>query len=130
MSAILSTALSGLAAQSKRLEVSANNIVNQRSTGVRPGEAPRAGEYVPQRVVLTSQVGGVQAVSVPVDPASVKAYEPGAPGADAQGFVNRPNVRLEQELVNQISALQSYKANLAVIRAEDRRLGELLDLIS
>jgi flagellar basal-body rod protein FlgC len=131
MSSILSTAVSGLAAQTKRLEVSAGNIVNSRGTGVEPGAAPRAGEYLPRQVALKSLAGGgVQAIAVPVDPASVKAYEPGAPGADANGFVNRPNVQLERELITQIDALRSYQANLAVIRAEDRRLGDLLDLIS
>jgi flagellar basal-body rod protein FlgC len=131
MSAILSTALSGLAAQSKRLEVSANNIVNSRSTGIEPGAAPKAGEYVPYQVALNSVVGGgVVATPVAVDPASVKAYEPSAPGADTNGFVNRPNVQLEREVVTLISALRSYEANLAVIRAEERRQGDLLDIIS
>ncbi len=131
MNPIFSTALSGLAAQTKRFEVSASNIVNMGSRGVEPGAAPRAGEFVPHRVALTSQVGGgVKATAVPVDPPSVKGFEPGAPDADANGLVNRPNVQLERELVNQISALRGYQANASIIRAEDRLLGELLDIIS
>jgi len=131
MSSILSTALSGLAAQSKRFEVSANNIVNARSTGVQPGAEPRPGEYVPHRVAQTSRVGGgVDAKAVAVGPPSVRGFEPGAPDADAEGFVNRPNVNLAREIVAQIDALRTYQANAAVIRAEDRRLGDLLDLIS
>ena len=131
MSAVFSTALSGLAAQSKRLEVSANNIVNLRSTGVQSGAAPRPGEYVPQQVALSSRAGGgVSAVAVAVDPSSVAAYEPSAPDADADGIVNRPNVNLVQEIVTLIDARRSYQANLAVIRAEDRILGDLLDIVS
>ena len=131
MSPIFSLALSGLAAQSKRLEVSASNIVNMRSTGVEPGAEPRDGEYLPHRVALKSLAGGgVEAIYVPVNPPSVATVEPGAPDADANGFVNRPNVRLERELVSQIEALRSYQASLSVIRTESRMMGDLLNLIS
>ena len=131
MNAIFATALSGLAAQTKRFEVSASNIVNLRSTGVRPGAEPQEGEYVPHQVALTSRIGGgVDATAVAVDPSSVAAYEPGAPDADAKGLVNRPNVQLERELVTQIDALRNYQANASVIRTESRMLGDLLDMIS
>ncbi len=131
MSPIFNLALSGLAAQSKRFEVSASNVVNLRSTGVQPGAEPRDGEFVPRQVALKSLAGGgVQAIPVPVDPASFSVFEPGAPDADAKGFANRPNVQLERELVNQIDALRNYQANLKVIETENRRLGDLLNLIS
>ena len=131
MSSILSTALSGLTAQTARLAVSASNVANLRSTGVKPGEAPQAGEFVPQQVALTSlEGGGVRARAVDVDPPSLRVYEPGAPDADAEGFAHRPNVDLASELVTQLDARRNFQANLKVIEAEDERLGELLDVIS
>ena len=131
MNSVLTTALSGLAAQAKRLEVSASNVVNLRSTGVQPGAAPQAGEFVPQRVELTSVAGGgVRANAVPVDPPSFQAYEPGAPDADADGFVARPNVDLVTELVTQLDAKRSYQANLKIIETQSEILGDLLDVVS
>lgn len=131
MSSILSTALSGLTAQTARLAVSASNVANLRSTGAKPGETPQPGEFVPQQVALTSVAGGgVRASAVAVDPSSIRAYEPGAPDADAEGFVYRPNVDLASELVTQLDAQRNFQANLKVIEAEDERLGDLLDVIS
>lgn len=131
MSQVFSTALSALTAQSKRLEVSADNIANLRSTGVRPGTAPQAGEYVPRQVALSSlSGGGVEAKVVPVNPAGYLAAEPGAPDAGADGLAARPNVSLERELVTQIEALRTFQANLKVIETENRKLGDLLDLLS
>ena len=131
MSPISSLALSGLAAQSKRLEVSASNVANLRSTGVQPGAEAQPGEFVPHQVALKSRAGGgVEAIPVPGDPPSVAVVDRGAPDADAQGIVARPNVQLERELVNQIDALRSFQANLKVLQAEDKMIGELLDLIS
>lgn len=131
MSSILNAALSGLNAQSLRLAISASNVANLRSTGVKPGAAPQPGEFVPQRAALSSIAGGgVQARAVPVDPPSVQVYEPGAPDADADGLAYRPNVELARELVTQLDARRSYQANLKVIEAEDELLGDLLDVIS
>ena len=131
MSSVFSIAASGLAAQSKRLEVTAANVANQRSVAPRPGAQPQAGEYVPHQVALSSRAGGgVEAKAVPVSPPSVLVYEPGAPDADADGIVARPNVDLATELVNLLDARRNFQANLKVIQAEDRRLGDLLDVIS
>ena len=132
MTQILSTALSGLTAQAKKLEVSASNVANLRSLGVQPGSSqPQAGEFAPQQTALISTAGGgVRAEPVPVSPASVPSYEPGAPDADGNGVVPRPNVSLEQEIVTQIEAQRAFEANLKVIEAEDDLLGELLDIRS
>ena len=132
MTQVLSTALSGLTAQAKKLEVSASNVANVRSLGVQPGSSQaQPGEFVPQQTALISTAGGgVRAEAVPVSPASVLSYEPGAPGADGNGLVARPNVSLEQEIVTQIEAQRAFEANLRVIEAEDELLGELLDIRS
>ncbi|MFQ5775238.1 MAG: flagellar basal body rod protein FlgC [Kiloniellaceae bacterium] len=132
MSSVFSTALSALAAQSKRLEVSASNVANVRSLGLRAGGAePQPGAFVPHRVALISTAGGgTAAKTVPVSPPSFLAFDPGDPNADADGLVPRPNVSLEREVVTQIEALRAFQANVKVIEAEDERLGTLLDLLS
>ncbi len=57
------TALSGMAAQAKRMSVSAGNVANLRSEGVDPNAAPGAGggsaeAFVPHKVVQHSVAGG------------------------------------------------------------------------
>ena len=132
MSSVLSIAASGLAAQSKRLAVSANNVANIRSLGLNSDRSnASAGAYEPKQTALTSiPGGGVRAAAVPVTPPSFNSFEPNDPNADANGLVPRPNVSLEQEVVTQIQAVRAYQANLQTIKAEDRMLGELLDAFS
>ena len=132
MNSIFGVPLSGLQAQSKRLAVSAENVANVSSQGVRPDQAATDTEgFVPHRVLATAAVdGGVQTERVPVSPAAVLAYDPGAPDADAQGLVARPNVSLEEEAVIQLQAKRVYQANLKVVQALDQMLGNLLDVRS
>jgi len=132
MSSVFSIAASGLAAQSKRLAVSADNVANIRSLGLSAdGSNASAGAYAPKQTALTSiPGGGVRATAVPVAPPSYESYEPNDPNADADGLVPRPNVSLEQEVVTQIQAVHAYRANLETIKAEDRMLGSLLDAFS
>ncbi|MHA1600524.1 MAG: flagellar basal body rod protein FlgC [Alphaproteobacteria bacterium] len=132
MSSVLSIAASGLLAQSKRLAVSADNVANIRSLGLKADRSnAAAGAYEPKQTALTSiPGGGVRATAVPVVPPSYDSYEPNDPDADANGLVPRPNVSLESEIVTQIQAVRAYQANLQTIKAEDRMLGELLDTFS
>jgi flagellar basal-body rod protein FlgC len=132
MNPLFSIPVSGLNLQTKRLAVSASNVANLGSTGVRTDRAESAENgYVPHRVVgVTGPQGGVRGESRPIDPPSVQYYDPGAPDADEQGVVARPNVALEQEMVTQLQAKQAYKANLKVIETVDEMLGALLDIKS
>ena len=137
MLAGFSASLSGLMAQSKRLAVSADNIANMQSRGLRddgaseqPGGA-QPGAYRPKRVEdVTTAGGGVRAEVRSVDPASVKIYAPGRPDADANGVAAVPNVNLAEELVTQIRAQRAYEANAAAIRTQDEVADSLLDILS
>lgn len=130
MGSVFSTAVSGLAAQSQVLAVSAVNVVNFRSLAVDPdGTSTSPDAFAPQRAVLTSTADGqVRAETVPIDPPSFYSFEPGAPDANADGVVPRPNVSLAQEFVTQMIALRAFQANVRVIQTEDKMLGELLNL--
>jgi flagellar basal-body rod protein FlgC len=137
MIAGFSASLSGLMAQSKRLAVSADNIANMRSRGLREdGPAQGSGEgqpgaYVPKRVDdVTTQGGGVRAEVRPVDPPSVEVYAPSRPDADADGVAAIPNVNLAEELVTQIQAQRAYEANAAAFRTQDEVTDTLLDIKS
>jgi flagellar basal-body rod protein FlgC len=129
-------ALSGMAAEAKRMSVSASNVANLRSAGVDPAAASESGGgasdgYVPHKVASQSAAGGgVRAEAVPVSPPSVEAFSPGDPRADERGMIDLPNISLEEELVTQIQAQRSFEANLRVIEVQDELLGLLLDIKS
>ncbi len=137
MIAALSTARSGLLASVARLEAAASNIANGGTTGPLPPTppvpaadgAPRV--YQPVEVVVRSlgdAPAGVEATYRPRVPAYVRQYDPGAPFADAEGFVAVPNVDLAEESIDVLTALVSFRANLAVLRAADEMAESLLDI--
>jgi flagellar basal-body rod protein FlgC len=43
-------------------------------------------------------------------------YEPGNPDADSHGMVAMPNVNVQEEMADMISASRTFDANLAVIK--------------
>ena len=120
MEAALHSAVSGLRAASKRLEVSAANTVNAQSV-----------DYAPGRVVQTAlAAGGTRAEAVPISPPSVPVYTPQSPAADADGIVQRPNVSLESEAVEQMLARRSFEANLRTIETADQMTRTVLDILA
>ena len=44
-------------------------------------------------------------------------YDPGHPDANADGYVERPNVNIVQEMVDMITASRAYEANVTAINA-------------
>ena len=132
MSSVFDIAVSGLRAQSRSLEISADNVANVRSLGVHPDPALAKPEaFTPQRAVFVANAyGGVEAKAVPASPPSFLSLRPNHPDADPDGLVPLPNVSLEEETVNQIMALRLFQANVNVIQTQDRMLGELLDIVS
>ena len=132
MSSVFDIAVSGLRAQSRRLEISADNVANVLSLGVHPDPALASPDgFEPQRTAFTSQVsGGVAATAVAISPAAFLSYQPDHPDADPDGMVPLPNVSLETEMVEQIMALRLFQANVKTIQVQDRMLGALLDIVS
>ncbi|WP_042694018.1 flagellar basal body rod protein FlgC [Azospirillum sp. B506] len=124
-------ALSGLTAQMRRLDASASNVANVRSTGAVPtsdgstGGKPAA--YQPLAVAQTDANPGTRASFTPITPAYLQEYAPDDSAANAAGMVAAPNVDLATERVNQIAASRAYGANVAVVRTQDEMLTSLLD---
>ncbi len=129
---IYSIALSGLDAASRRLEVSASNVANIDSDGTVPD--PKTGAfgtpapYQPLDVAQEPLVsGGTVANVTSRTPAYTVQYSPGAPYADQNGLVGAPNVDLATEAVNQIAAVNAYRANLRVLQVADEIDRETID---
>lgn len=127
----INISLSGLAAAAKRVEVSASNIANQASTRTNVDGRIENRPYVPKTVDQVSlSTGGTQALVRDVNRPSDRFYNPEDPAADAEGFVQLPNVDTATELVNIKIASYDYKANLKAIKVQDDLQKNLLDIIS
>ncbi|KVD28520.1 flagellar basal body rod protein FlgC [Burkholderia ubonensis] len=120
---IFGVAGSALSAQSQRLNVTASNIANADSATGPDGKPYKAKQVVfaadPQgrsRTASGQGVGGVRVAKVIDDPSPMKStYDPANPAADANGYVQMPNVDPVQEMVNMISASRSYQANVETL---------------
>ncbi|QCG96079.1 flagellar biosynthesis protein FlgG [Azospirillum sp. TSA2s] len=135
MAASIGIALSGLTAQTRRLDASASNVANVRSTGAVPvtggttdglAEGKRA-PYQPLAVAQTDANPGTRATFTPITPAYLQEYAPDDSAANGDGMVAAPNVDLAAERVNQMAASRAYGANVAVVRTQDEMLTSLLD---
>ncbi len=130
---------SGLTAQRLRMDVIANNIANVDTTRTLEG-----GPYLRQRpifrakgpqspVLLGSQpeaVMGVQVAAIVQDPNAVKrVYQPDHPDADAQGYVQLPDINLVTEMTDMLSATRAYEANVTVMNAAKSMAMKALELI-
>lgn len=117
----LAIAGSGMSAQSERLSAIASNLANA-NTSVGPGGQPyRAREVVFQALPVNGDdssaasvgMNGVKVAAVVESNAPLQSvYDPGSSFADAQGYVQMPNVNPVDEMVNMISAQQDYQSNL------------------
>ena len=131
---------SGLTAERMRMEVLANNIANANSTRTEAGGPFRRQEVLFSAVLDhhlhtgggrgPSNLGGVRVAGVVDDPAPFnRIYNPGHPDADAQGYVQMPNVRLPTEMVNLISASRAYEANLKALQSFKQMAEQALSLL-
>ena len=124
---------SGLAAERLRMEVTANNIANANTTVTNDG-----GPFRKKEVLLTPFVdglsegnNGVRVVGITTDNSPLeRIHRPGHPQADADGFIEVPNVKIPNEMIDLISASRSYEANLRAITLYKEMVEETLSLLS
>lgn len=119
-----------MAAQSKRLNVSASNMANADSAVGPDGQPYRAKHVVFQVDSAPGQeIGGVRISDVvESDEPDRMVYEPSNPLADANGYVRMPNVNVVNEMVNTISASRSYQANVEVMNTAKSMMLKTLTL--
>ncbi len=73
--------------------------------------------------------GGVRVAQITTDTeAGPRVYDPTHPDADADGYVNYPNVDIVVEMTNMLSATRSYEANLSSIEAVKRMALKALEI--
>jgi flagellar basal-body rod protein FlgC len=134
---------SGLSAERLRMDVTAENLANAQTT-----RGPNGGAYRRKEVVLQSvegggfqtalagamgggnRPGGVQAAGIVEDASPLKqVYDPGHPDANAQGYVEMPNVNPVSEMVDLISASRAYEANVTAMQTAKTMFAKTLEML-
>lgn len=119
---------SAMTAQAQRMNVTASNLANADSVAGPGGEAYRAKQLVFEARGRDG-IGGVAVSRVVEDPSPLRReYRPEHPLADAEGYVQMPNVDPVGEMVNMISASRSYQANVEVMNTGKQLMIKTLTL--
>ena len=128
----LAIAGAGMKVQSSRMRVTAENLANADSTATRPGGEPYRRKTIsfgevydrarPQDLVQVRRYG--------TDPSALRTeYRPGHPAADAEGYVQMPNVQPLVEMMDMREAQRSYEANLNAFEVSKKMLQRTIDLL-
>src|SRR5471030_1148084 len=136
MADAMTISASGLQAALQTLSSVAVNLANAKSNGPVPSTPPTqavaqtAGSvYQPTTSIQTTAPdGGVTTSLQPSLPAYNLAYDPQAPYANMQGMIATPNVDMPTQILDQIEAANSFRANLAVYKAASGLYKSLLDI--
>ena len=141
----IDTAASGLTAERLRMDVISNNIANANTTRTDRGGAyhrryvvftPREREPETFEKTLMRAVGvrqnageGVRAVAIAEDPQQGPlVYDPGHPDANADGYVEKPNVNIVAEMVDMITAQRAYEAGTTAINAAKSMAAKAMEI--
>lgn len=131
---ILDMGASGLQVQRTRLDTIAENLLNANTTRNAKGEkVPFRRRFV---VLAPGQAGdpgrpGVHVQQIGQDPSPpVRRYEPGHPDADADGYVNYPNIDMSIEYVNALEASRAYEANVTMMEVSKSMINASLRIIA
>ncbi|EGN75999.1 flagellar basal-body rod protein FlgC [Idiomarina sp. A28L] len=121
---------SALTAQSQRMNVAASNMANADSVSGPDGLPYRAKQVVFESKLQNGQgAGGVQVREVIEEQTPGRLeYRPGHPLANAEGYVQMPNVDPVAEMVNMISASRSYQANVEVMNTSKQLMMRTLSI--
>jgi flagellar basal-body rod protein FlgC len=118
------SSVAALDAERTRLDVISENIANAHTTRCADGK-PYQRQVVVFETALQNAIGGGDQPQTPtlqvarIDKDSrppEMVYDPGHPDADGDGMVAMPNVNVNEEMADMISASRAFEANLAVVK--------------
>jgi flagellar basal-body rod protein FlgC len=141
---LLDVSGSALVAERERAEIVASNLANADTT-----RTPGGGPYRRQEVVFaTTRVGpptfeqafdaaadnavqGVRVAEVVTDPAApVQRFDPSNPDANAQGYVEYPDINPAKETVDLMEAARAFELNVDAINATKNMITQALTILS
>jgi flagellar basal-body rod protein FlgC len=128
----MSSAASGLRAQTVRMRISAENLANADSTAATPGgdpyrrKAPVFRAYFDRETQASRvKVSGSEDFNAPFR----EKYDPGHPAANAEGYVKLSNVSALVEMSDMRDAQRAYEANLNVVEASRAMMSGVVQLL-
>lgn len=140
---IFSVSGSGMAAQRSRMTVVAGNLANAETTRTPDGgpyrrrdiifqSAPTDSEFAAQLGELGESSNAAQGVEVVGVKQSSrpprKIFDPNHPDANPDGYVSLPDINPMEEMVDMLSAVRSYEANLTTYNTTKSLIRKILDI--
>ncbi len=131
---------SGMEAQRIRLNTIASNLANVNTTKGVNGETYRRKDVVFAAMPEQSSFGSIlSAAAGEITPVKVMGvvedekpfkivYDPKHPDANKEGYVEFPNINSIEEMVNMLSAIRSYEANVTVFNASKSMAMKALEI--
>jgi flagellar basal-body rod protein FlgC len=132
---------SALTAEKTRLNAISSNVANANSVRSKDGAGPyRRKDVVLESVPLQSEFGEVldqtQNTHIEVRVAEIKedenvprkVYKPEHPEADADGYIQLPNVNPIEEMANMISAERAYQTNVNLFQTTKQMALKALEI--
>ena len=130
---------SGLTAERTRMEVAAHNIANAHTTRGENGEpfrrqqvafAAAMNHFQGHKPGTAGEMRGVRVVGIQSDMSELpQLYDPGHPDANADGYVQMPNVQIPHEMVDMMTASRAYEANLKSLQTFRELAEQALSLL-
>ncbi len=134
----LEVSASGLSAERIRMNTTASNLANARTTRTAQGGPFHRLDPVFEAVGLDRLRGlpsmqqGVSLVRVSRIQEDTRpgtqVYDPSHPDANGQGYVTYPNVNAVEEMVNMITATRAYEAGVTSINSIKQMARSALDI--
>ena len=125
---------SALTAQRARMDTIAGNVAGMDATrSVNGGKEPYRRRFVVFSAGESagSTKPGVHVNSIELDQSPFrKVYNPGHADADADGYVEMPNVDLAIEQVNMMEASRAYEANITMMDTLKAMINSTLRLLA
>jgi len=121
----MTVASSGMAAQSARLRISAENIANSDTPGYRR-------KVIPFQQVVDQKTGAqtVRTGRLFLDQSELeRIYDPAHPLADEDGYFDGTNVNMLIEIADSREAQRSYEANLKMFDQSRKMASSILELL-
>ncbi len=136
---VLTTAASGMSAQTTRINTIASNLANAGTVG-----SSEEGTYHTKYPIFSEvkqaipglspddqPIGGVQVTGIQESQKPLQRnYDPGNPSANEEGFIYMSNVNPIEEMTNMISASREYQANVDVMNTTKNLIMQSINVIN
>jgi flagellar basal-body rod protein FlgC len=134
----------GMNAQRSRMSVISGNLANLETTRTPEGGPYRRRDIVLQAVPVIGRFSDTLAENLDenaqgllsVEVADIRRsdrpprlnFDPSHPDADTNGYVALPDINVMEEMIDLMSAVRSYEANLTAYNATKNMVRRLLDM--